>query len=162
MLCAVAYLSWRRSDRCWGIRGKVAQTCKRRCRQLSLKARYLRFFSQLSKLWLVLFCIDAKFYKKIFVGISYLFEKKIGKLLTRSTRFTYFCTAQISKLQTKIVNIFSRMNNEFPIFHFLRHILHWEFWWNLIRISRQIPEKSDVCRFFNRICENKLENCRNF
>ena len=26
-----------------------------------------------------------------------------------------------------------------------------------VRISRQIPEKSDVCRFFNQICENKLE-----
>ena len=35
---------------------------------------------------LVLFCIDAKFCKKIFVG----------KLLTRYTRFTCFCTAQIS------------------------------------------------------------------
>ena len=29
---------------------------------------------------------------------------------------TYFCTAQISKFQPKIVNIFSRMDNEFPIF----------------------------------------------
>ena len=36
---------------------------------------------------LVLGCIDAKFCKLIFVG----------KLLTRSTRCTYFCTAQISK-----------------------------------------------------------------
>ena len=33
---------------------------------------------------------------------------------------------------------------------------------NFFRISRQIPEKSDVCRFFNRICENKWENCRKF
>ena len=30
------------------------------------------------------------------------------------------------------------------------------------RISRQIPEKSDVCRFFNQICENKSEICRKF
>ena len=30
------------------------------------------------------------------------------------------------------------------------------------RISRQIPENSDVCRFFNQICENKLESCRKF
>ena len=29
------------------------------------------------------------------------------------------------------------------------------FWWNFVRISRQIPEKSNVCRFFNQICENK-------
>ena len=49
---------------------------------------------------LVLGCIDADFCKQILVG----------KLLTRSTRFTYFCTAQISKFQPKIVNIFSRMN----------------------------------------------------
>ena len=38
---------------------------------------------------LVLFCIDAKICKKIFVG----------KLLTRSTRFTCFCTAQTSIFQ---------------------------------------------------------------
>ena len=30
------------------------------------------------------------------------------------------------------------------------------------RISRQIPENSDVCRFFNQICENKSEICRKF
>ena len=36
------------------------------------------------------------------------------------------------------------------------------FWTHFIRISRQIPEKSDVCRFINQIYENKLENCRNF
>ena len=38
----------------------------------------------------------------------------------------------------------------------------YEFWWTIVRISRQIPEKRDVCRFLNRICENKLENCRKF
>ena len=43
-------------------------------------------------------------------------------------------------------------------------ILHFsaKFWWNFVRISRQFPENSEVCRFFNQICENKLENCRNF
>ena len=30
------------------------------------------------------------------------------------------------------------------------------------RISRQIPENSDVCRFFNQICENTSEICRKF
>ena len=44
-----------------------------------------------------------------------------------------------------------------PIAFFLR-ILD-EF---LSRISRQIPENSDVCRFFNQICENKSEICRKF
>ena len=33
---------------------------------------------------------------------------------------------------------------------------------NFSRISRQIPENSDVCRFFNQICENKSEICRRF
>ena len=56
-------------------------------RRLSWKVRYrtlnfLWFFSQMSKLiGLVLFCIDAKVCKKIFVG----------KLLTRSTRCTCTC-----------------------------------------------------------------------
>ena len=36
------------------------------------------------------------------------------------------------------------------------------FWWFFFRISRQIPENSDVCRFFNQICENKSEICRKF
>ena len=36
------------------------------------------------------------------------------------------------------------------------------FWWIVFRISRQIPENSDVCRFFNQICENKSEICRKF
>ena len=36
------------------------------------------------------------------------------------------------------------------------------FWWIFFRISRQIPENSDVCRFFNQICENKSEICRKF
>ena len=58
---------------------------------------------------LVLGYIDADVCKKILVG----------KLLTRSTRFTYFCTAQISKFQPKIVNIFSRMDKQiFPFFSF--------------------------------------------
>ena len=33
---------------------------------------------------------------------------------------------------------------------------------DVFRISRQIPENSDVCRFFNQICENKSEICRKF
>ena len=30
------------------------------------------------------------------------------------------------------------------------------------RISRPIPENSDVCRFFNQICEHESEICRKF
>ena len=37
-----------------------------------------------------------------------------------------------------------------------------EFLMNFFRISRQILENSEVCRFFNQICENKSEICRKF
>ena len=60
---------------------------------------------------------------------------------------------------------FLRLHFEFPIFFicFVEFCIFSEnFWWKFVRISRQIPEKSDVCRFFNQICENKLENCRKF
>ena len=50
---------------------------------------------------LVLCCIDAKFCKKIFVG----------KLLTRSTRFACFCTAQTSIFQQKFVKLFGISGN---------------------------------------------------
>ena len=58
-----------------------------------------------------LFCIDAKFCKKIFVG----------KLLTRSTRFTCFCTAQTSifqKIFVKLFRIFWQNLQKFVIFEF--------------------------------------------
>ena len=43
--------------------------------------------------------------------------------MTRSTRFTYFCTAQIYKFQLKIANIFSRLNIEYLIFVNFSHQL---------------------------------------
>ena len=49
--------------------------------------------------------------------------------------------------------------------HSLTRSLHFcsaNCWWIFFRISRQIPENSDVCRFSNQICEYKLENCRKF
>ena len=66
-------------------------------------------FSDFSAQWanfigLFLFCIAAKFCKKIFVG----------KLLTRSTRFTCFCAAQTSIFQQNCVNFFfSFFGNKF-------------------------------------------------
>ena len=48
-------------------------------------------------------------------------------------------------------------NSNFAFFNFSAN-----FWWIFFRISRQIPENSDVCRFFNQICENKSEICRKF
>ena len=52
----------------------------------------------------------------------------------------------------------------FRFVHFLCRIFYFSenFRWNFVRIWWQIPEKSYVRRFFNRICENKLENCRKF
>ena len=40
------------------------------------------------------------------------------KLLTRSTRFAYFCTAQTSKFQSKITNIFRGWKNDLNVFRF--------------------------------------------
>ena len=71
-------------------------------------------FSDFSAKWanfvgLVLFCIDAKFFKKIFVG----------KLLTRSTGFTCFCTAQTSifqKIFVKFLAFFCECSQKFVFF----------------------------------------------
>ena len=69
------------------------------------------------------------------------------------------------KISAKNRQHFFRMNNEFPIC-FVFCVKFWifppNFWWIFFRISRQIPENSDVCRFFNQICENKSEICRKF
>ena len=116
-------------------------------------------YSDFSAKWshfirLDLCCIDAKFCKKIFVG----------KLLTRSTRFTCFCTAQTSIFQKKFVKLFRIFRQNFanlPIFEtfslnfaesFSRNFLskfckiysfsknfHWillRVWWNFIGISQ--------------------------
>ena len=56
----------------------------------------------------------------------------------------------ISIFSSKIARTFSRLNNWISDFiQFLRRILHFsaKFWWKIFRISRQTPEKSEVCRF---------------
>ena len=97
-----------------GSRGQPATT------EAAARALVERFdiepFPDFSAKWanfrgLVLFCIDAKFCKKIFVG----------KLLTRSTRFTCFCTAQTSIFQknfVKLFRIFGNILQHFVIFEF--------------------------------------------
>ena len=76
-------------------------------------------YSDFSAKWsnflgLPLFCIDAKFCKKIFVG----------KLLTRSTRFTCFCTAQTSIFQKSFVNFFRIFRQMFAKFtHFRKNFI---------------------------------------
>ena len=72
---------------------------------------------------LVLYCIDAKFRKKIFVG----------KLLTRSTTFTCFCTAQTSIFQKFFVKLF-RM-----------------FWQKFAKIRYFLILSTDFCSYFDEI-----------
>ena len=78
---------------------------------------------------------------------SYLFEKKIekrdmgsvGKLLTRSTRFTCFCTAQTSIFQKKIVKLFRIFRQTFAKLTHFRTNFHWillRAWWNFVGISQ--------------------------
>ena len=52
-----------------------------------------------------------------------IIQKRRNKM--KENLITYFCTAQISKFQPKIINIFSRMKNESTIFpFFVCRILH--------------------------------------
>ena len=71
----------------------------------------------------------------------------------------------ISIFSSKIAKKFCDWINEYSLIQSQTiRILHFfcEFLMNFFRISRQIPENSDVCRFFNQICENKSEICRKF
>ena len=82
---------------------------------------------------------------------------------SRSTRFSYFCTAQISKIQPKIVKIFGGMKK----FHFIR-VFRWIlrfFGEILMKICRNFIEKvkkwQNVSRFGQK-SEKNSENARNF
>ena len=88
---------------------------------------------------LVLRCIEANSCNQMFVG----------KLSPRSTQCTPLHRSSNSKFQPKIANIFRDWILIFWFFHFSRRILHffWEILMNFFRISRQTPEKSEVCRF---------------
>ena len=56
---------------------------------------------------LVLGCIDSSDSDQILIFSGF----------SRSTRFAYFCTAQISKFQQKTVQIFAGMKMKFHFFH---------------------------------------------
>ena len=62
-------------------------------------------------IWLVLFCIDAKFCKWIFVG----------KLLTRSTRFIFM---RLLEKRTEVENEIMKINHTEKAMHTLLHILN--------------------------------------
>ena len=102
---------------------------------------------------LVLGCIDPDFCKYILVG----------KLSPRSTQCTPLHRSSISKFQPKIVNIFSRLNIEFPIFSFSssNFAFFCEFLMNFFPDFAPNSRKEWGLSLFNQFCENELENCRN-
>ena len=120
---------------------------------------------------LVLGCIEAKF---LWGFIEVFFKKYL--LLEVNTRwkalaeiYTMPSFAPFSNLNFFVKNrqnVFAieLMNfiNSISIAKISNFAFFCEFLVNFFRISRQIPEKSDVFRFFNQICENKLESCRKF
>ena len=75
------------------------------------------------------------------------------------------CTVfQSQNFSQKSPTFFREWILNFRCFHFYVEFCNFfcEFSVNFFRISRQIPENSDVCRFFNQIYENKSEICRKF
>ena len=92
-------------------------------------------------------------------------SRRILQHFSRSTRFTHFCTAQISKFQLKIVHKFC--SNEMKIsFHSSRN------WWNLsffceilmffVGISRRIAEDYKDWRYLMKITRKVHRKCPKF
>ena len=99
-------------------------------------------------LGLVLFCIDAKFCKKICVG----------KLVTRSTRFTCFCTAQTSIFQKFFVKNFRIVWQTFAKFRYfwiLFNCFFLRFWWKLFELTK-------YCRGLPKNANKFKENLRKY
>ena len=81
---------------------------------------------------------------------------------SRSTRFSYFCTAQISKFQQKIVKIFGGMKK----FHFISFAFFdgfcdfsAKFWWNFAGISQKWSGNDKMSRDFEK-CEKIIQKKR--
>ena len=110
-----AHLALVRAD-CHGLRRDAAGPDLRGENTIGKLNRWVILKSNFEFSGLVFSCIATKFCKKILVG----------KLSARSTRFAYFCTAQILTFQPKIVTIFSRKKNEFPIFQIFCRILYFK------------------------------------
>ena len=104
---------------------------------------------------LVLCCID-----------SYDSEqRRILQHFSRSTRFAFFCTAQISKFQQKTVQIFAGMKMKFHFsFAFFDEICDFsaKIWWKFSGISQKLSGNDKMSRDFEKKCEKILENARNF
>ena len=130
--------SWPAEWRASLSRDAAANRRERRGRLVSdLVERFdIESYSDFSAKWpnftrLVLFCIDAKFCRKIFVG----------KLLTRSTGSTCcFCTAQTSIFQQNFVKRFRIFRQIFANFDH-SHRISLRFWWKFLGISPSIYRK---------------------
>ena len=99
---------------------------------------------------LVLFCIEAEFCIQI----------RILQHFSRSTRFANLCTAPDSKFQSKIVQLFSKMNNELQLHtSTVIRIFHFIFW--ILSFSKnfgEIPTKFRQNLASKR--QNSIEKCR--
>ena len=73
------------------------------------------------------------------------------------SNLNFFVKNRQKLFATEVMNFINSIANNSNFAFFLR--IFDEFFF---RISRQIPENSDVCRFFNQICENRSELCRTF
>ena len=93
--------------------------------------------------------------KPIFASKYWIFVRKV---LTRSTRFTYFCTAQISKFQQKTVRNFGENDLKFISFQQkIDEFCHFSarFWRNVVGILRRILENCKISRYFDRTVKKK-------
>ena len=116
--------------------------------------RYSDFSAKLSNFrGLVLFRIDAKFCKKIFVG----------KLLTRSTRFTCFCTAQTSIFQKLFIKFFRIFGQKLKIVFPFRPGIPSLFGALLQPPAPEKKKKIVIFEFFSLIfAQILMKFCRNF
>ena len=75
-----------------------------------------------------------------YINIGFCVQILILQRFSRSTRFSYFCTAQISKFQRKPVQIFAGMKMKFHFsFAFFDEICDFsaKIWWNFAAISQK-------------------------
>ena len=84
---------------------------------------------------------------------------------SRSTRFSHFCTAQISKFQRKTVQFFAGMKMKFHFpFSFFDEFRDFsaKIWWNFAGISQKWLGNDKLSRDFVKKCEKNSEKCQKF
>ena len=84
---------------------------------------------------------------------------------SRSTRFSHFCTAQISKFQRKNVQFFAGMKMKFHFpFSFFDEFRDFsaKIWWNFAGISQKWLGNDKLSRDFVKKCEKNSEKCQKF